>query len=118
MIIDPTSKKDKGPRRTSIMDTINQNNLNLKRTVDSGSGSGKIAKWRLPSSKFRAFWETLNFTFYMLNAFLIPARIIFGTRKDFVEPVVIIAPAIVFQSTFFVDLIFRSFIFAHEKQGE
>mgnify|MGYP000220846135 CR=1 FL=1 len=81
------------------------------------SSPNSVHPWRLPSSKFRAVWETINFFLYLINAFVIPTRIVFGIRDNYVEPIYITIPAIIIQSVFFIDLVLRGFLFAHEKQG-
>jgi len=126
------------PRRRSIMNQLNisnnnNNNNNNTLTNELGSSNQKtktknknngppsspnsVHPWRLPSSKFRAVWETINFFLYLINAFVIPTRIVFGIRDNYVEPIYITIPAIIIQSVFFIDLVLRGFLFAHEKQG-
>ena len=68
-----------------------------------------------PSSTFRWYWETLNFVLYTTNSFLIPSRVLFGSRGS-KESIYIQTVAIAIQGIFFMDLVLRSVAFAYEEQ--
>jgi hypothetical protein len=77
----------------------------------------KLAKWRLPASQFRAFWETLNFVTTCINSFIIPVRLVFGLRKDFVEGWTIFNISVVCQCVFAADVYLRARKFYYEDGG-
>lgn len=45
-------------------------------------GVRPIGNWRLPTSRFRAFWETFNFVVYAMNCFILPFRMVFHQREN------------------------------------
>ncbi|GMH74967.1 hypothetical protein TL16_g06612 [Triparma laevis f. inornata] len=101
-------------RKGSILN-VEQNQLHT--FVEGLSHSdGNVSEWRMPSSSFRWYWETFNFVLYTTNSFLIPSRVVFGSRGS-KESVYIQGVAIFIQFVFFIDLILRSGFFAFEEQG-
>mmetsp|Transcript_18981 Transcript_18981/g.39543 ORF Transcript_18981/g.39543 Transcript_18981/m.39543 type:complete len:2349 (+) Transcript_18981:25-7071(+) len=120
------SALNRGERKRSTFEkrkslTINNVDPTAVANLAKAGGGGrattnKIGEWRLPSSRFRFYWEVFNFILYTSNAFLIPSRIVFGSRGS-IESEWITGIALFIQLVFFVDLIFRCFAFALEEKG-
>jgi len=88
----------------------------MKTNVDDGKQNQPVSEWRLPSSTFRAHWETVNFSLYCLNSLLVPFRIVFGVREGFVESDVVKFLGVFIQLMFFADFYLRMRKFCCEEQ--
>lgn len=85
-------------RRSVALNKVNA--VDLEGWIQTRKGAG--GEWRMPSSRFRFYWEVFNFILYTTNAFLIPSRIVFGSRGS-VESEWITAVALFIQCVFLVD---------------
>jgi hypothetical protein len=110
-----TVNTSKGDRKRSTFEkrkSLTVKNVDpsaIAKLVETGKVERKVAKigeWRMPSSRFRFYWEVFNFVLYTTNAFLIPSRIVFGSRGS-VESEAITATALFIQCVFFFDLVLR-----------
>jgi len=76
-----------------------------------------IGAWRLPNSRFRAWWESGNFGAYCLNSLLVPYRVVFGIRSESPEQGNIVFLGALVQLIFLLDFYFRVRKFCYEEQG-
>jgi hypothetical protein len=80
-------------------------------------GTRTIGHWRLPSSRFRAYWETFNFIVYASNCFLVPVRMVFNQRETYEESDTIQLLSFIIQTIFMLDVYLRVRKFVHEENG-